>query len=67
MKRVLVLCLIAAFLVSVSGCAAKSEYDKLLAEKAAVQSKCNELSSAKVHLESQLTAKQKEIKKKASP
>ena len=63
MKRALALFLVALFLVSVAGCTPKSEYDKLLVEKASVQKKCDELSSVKVNLEGQLTAKQKEIRK----
>jgi len=66
MKRVLILCLIAVFLISAAGCARKSDYDKLLAEKASVQKKCNDLSSAKVHRETQLAAKEKEARKLSS-
>ncbi|MGB2706148.1 MAG: hypothetical protein WBC74_04775 [Candidatus Omnitrophota bacterium] len=63
MKRVLALFLVALFLVSVAGCAPKSEYDKLLSEKSAIQKKCDELSSHKVRLENLVASKEKETKK----
>ncbi len=65
MKRILALFLIAMFLVSVAGCAPKSEYDKLLVEKGQVQKKCNDLSSTKVRLEGQLVSKEKQLARAA--
>jgi len=62
MKRIVVLFLIAAFIISVSGCAAKSEYDKLLDEKASVQKKCDDLLSKNVQLRLTISTRGMEIK-----
>ena len=62
MKKVLVLFLIAAFLTTVSGCTPKSEYDKLLDEKAGIAKKCKELSSDRTQLNQTISARQMEIK-----
>ena len=61
MKRLLALFLAVSFVISVAGCTPKSDYDKLLEEKAAIQRKCDTLSSQKVHAESKLSAQEKQI------
>ncbi len=62
MKKVFILFLIGTFLISVAGCTAKTDYDVLLDEKAAVQKKCNDLSSERERLKGQITSHQKQIK-----
>ena len=62
MKKVLILFLAGAFLFSLAGCTPKSEYDKLLDEKAAVQRKLDDMSSKKVNLDTEVAARKKEIK-----
>jgi len=62
MKKVLILFLVVSLVISVAGCARKSDYEKLLDEKAAVEKKCNELTSEKERLKSETAARQAKIK-----
>ena len=62
MKRIVGLVLIAVFIIAVSGCAPKSEYDKLMAEKSRLDVKYNELSTAKVKIDAEIVGKLKDIK-----
>ncbi len=62
MKRVLILFLVAAFLISVWGCVAKTKYDGLLEEKAALEKKSEELSAKETELRSEITTRQKDIR-----
>ncbi|NQU95798.1 MAG: hypothetical protein HQ549_06220 [Candidatus Omnitrophica bacterium] len=45
MRRILALVLIAVFMLSIAGCASKTEYDKLIDQKAAVEKKVLDLSA----------------------
>ncbi len=45
MRRILALALITVFILSVAGCASKTEYDKLIEQKAAVEKKILTLSA----------------------
>lgn len=62
MKRALILFFVAAFLISVSGCRTKSEYDKLAEEKRVVDKKYEQLSLKEASLREENSARQKEIK-----
>lgn len=62
MKRALILFLVAAFLISVWGCTPKSEYQKLLDEKTAVERKCSDLTAKNTSLNDEITARKNESK-----
>ncbi len=62
MKKALILFLAAAFLISVSGCVGKTQYDKLVDEKTALEKKSEDLSSKEVELRDEISSRQKEIK-----
>ena len=61
MKRIMALFLVMVFLVSVVGCAPKSEYDKLRDAKTALEKKSEKLSSQAADLKTDLTAQQKAV------
>ena len=61
MKRAVALFMCVVFLLSVSGCTPKSEYDKLMDEKAAIEKKCNDITSAKARMADEIAAQKKEI------
>ena len=62
MKKALILFLIATFLISISGCASRTEYDKLVDEKTALEEKTEELSLKETELRDEISSRQKEIK-----
>ena len=59
MKRVLVLLLLGVFIVTMAGCAKKSEFDKLMDAKNAIQKKCDTLAADRVHLNKKIADKEK--------
>ena len=62
MKKALILFLVAAFLISISGCASRTEYDKLVDEKTALEKKTEKLSSKEIELKDEISSRQKEIR-----
>jgi predicted nucleic acid-binding Zn-ribbon protein len=62
MKKMVSFLLIASFIISVSGCTAKSEYEKLLDEKASIQKRCDGLRLEKEDLKEAIGAREMEIK-----
>ena len=62
MKRILVLFLVTALLISVWGCTPKSEYEKLMDQKTAVEKKLDATAAEKVDLQKTIGAGQMEIK-----
>ena len=62
MKKALILFLVATFLISISGCTSRTEYDKLVDEKTALEKKTEELSSKEIELKDEISSRQKEIK-----
>lgn len=62
MKRILALFLIATFLVSASGCASKTEYDRLIDQKAAVEKKVQTLAVEKENLRQTIASRDMQIK-----
>lgn len=61
MKRVMVLFLVMAFMVSLAGCAPKSKYDKLLVEKVSLEKKCEQFSTERTALRTEIGDRKKEI------
>ena len=62
MKRILTLFLIITFLISISGCVAKTKHEKLLEEKLTVEKKCEELSAKEKELRVEISARQNDIR-----
>ena len=62
MRRLFVLILLATFLVSVAGCAPKSEYDKLLEQKAGLEKQVEAISAESSDLKAKITAREMEIR-----
>jgi len=62
MKRILALLLVIVFAVSVSGCAKKSEFEKLMDAKNSIQKKCDTLTADKVRLAKEIKDKEKGAK-----
>ena len=62
MRRVLALVLITVFVLSVAGCASKTEYDKLVDQKAAVEKKVSDLSADIVTHKKTIAARDMELK-----
>lgn len=62
MSKVLVLFLITALLVPMSGCVAKPEHEKLIEEKAVFEKKCDELLVKEEELRAEIAARQEDIR-----
>jgi len=62
MKKVLVLLVVAAFIVTAWGCASKTEYDKLMDQKKAAEQKVNELNAEKAQLKQTIASREMQIK-----
>ena len=62
MKKVVSLFLAVAFLVSVSGCVGRTEYDRLVSEKTDLEKKSEELSLKETELKNEISSRREEIK-----
>ncbi len=62
MKKVLSLLVLVAFIITIWGCTPKSEYDKLLDQKDAIQKKCTALSAEIAGYKKTIAAREMEIK-----
>ena len=62
MRKILILCLVALFALSVSGCSSKTEYDKLFDEKEALVKKIASISSEKTDLAKTIVSRDMEIR-----
>ena len=61
MKRIAALFLIAIFAVSLAGCVAKTEYEKLREEKSAVEKRLEDIAQREAELKSEIAARKQEI------
>ena len=62
MKKLLILLVLVAFVVSAWGCASKSEYDKLMDQKKVAEKKVTELNAEKASLKKTITSREMQIK-----
>ena len=62
MKKVLALFLVCAFLVTVSGCTTKSEYDKLMDKKNAAEKRTEQIATEKADLAKTIQSRERELK-----
>lgn len=63
MKNIMIILLIAAFLIPLSGCVSKTEYESLVEEKSTVDKKIEDFLSNEVKVVKELAGKQKEVNK----
>jgi len=62
MRKVLILLLLVSFLVPVLGCASKTEYDKLLDQKAAAEKRLEDANAQQEDLRKTISTREMEIK-----